>query len=209
MKDIFRLLKRVNKLKENRRRGWMLHDIANAETTAEHTFHLALLVWLAGEKKNDIDTERAMKMALVHDMCEAYAPDFTSYDAAGLDENKELTKKDLKNIRPKKGRPTTAQREKLGKLKKELEQEAMEKITKGLGKNLKEEILDLWNDYEEGISTESRFVKQADRMINLLQGLDYYKRYGKIEYELWVRRAKEVIDDEHLVALLKEIEKDI
>ena len=85
----------------------------------------------------------------------------------------------------------------------------MEKITKGLGKNLKEEILDLWNDYEEGISTESRFVKQADRMINLLQGLDYYKRYGKIEYELWVRRAKEVIDDEHLVALLKEIEKDI
>ncbi len=187
----------------------MLHDIANAETTAEHTFHLALLVWFAGEKKNDIDTERAMKMALVHDMCEAYAPDFTSYDAAGLDENKELTKKDLKNIRPKKGRPTTAQREKLGKLKKELEQEAMEKITKGLGKNLKEEILDLWNDYEEGISTESRFVKQADRMINLLQGLDYYKRYGKIEYELWVRRAKEVIDDEHLVALLKEIEKDI
>ena len=98
----------------------MLHDIANAETTAEHTFHLALLVWLAGEKKNDIDTERAMKMALVHDMCEAYAPDFTSYDAAGLDENKELTKKDLKNIRPKKGRPQQLKEKNLANLKKNL-----------------------------------------------------------------------------------------
>lgn len=209
MKDIFQFLKKTGELKEKSRRGWEFHGIKEAETTAGHTFHLALLVWLVGQKKDDIDIERAIKMALVHDMCEIYSPDFTSYDAVGLDENKKLTKKDLESITPKAGRPTTAQRERLQELKKELEEEAMRKLTSDIGEEVREEITDLWNDYERGLSLEGKFVKQADRMINLFQGLDYYKRYGRIDYELWVRRAKEIIDDEHLIALLKEIEKDI
>ncbi len=34
--------------------------------------------------------ERAMKMALVHDICEVYSPDFTAYDAVAINQKKKL-----------------------------------------------------------------------------------------------------------------------
>ncbi len=209
MKSVLRLLKETGKLKEVRRRGWMLHDIEEAETTAGHIFHLALLVWVVGREKDDIDMERALKMALVHDICEVHSPDLTSYDAAALDEDREATKEDVENIVPQKKRPTTKQRVRMEEIKKKMEQDAMEKLTEEMEDDLRDEIMEIWRDYEEGVSPESRLVKQGDKMINLFQGLDYYKRYGKIEHKLWVRRAKEVIDDEYFIALLKEMEKEI
>jgi len=84
---------------------------------------------------------------------------------------------------------------------------AMKKLFSQLPSDLKNEISNLWLDYEKGLTPEGRFIKQADKMINLLQGLEYWKRYGKIECKLWLRRAKEVIDDPILLEFLKEFEK--
>jgi len=83
---------------------------------------------------------------------------------------------------------------------------AMNKLISNLPDSLKKQIKDLWLDYEEGRTKEGRFVKQADRLINLMQGLIYWKRCGRIEHKLWVRRAKEVIDDPVLIKFLKTIE---
>jgi 5'-deoxynucleotidase YfbR-like HD superfamily hydrolase len=66
----------------------------------------------------------------------------------------------------------------------------------------------LWLDYEKGLTAEGRFVKQADKTINLLQGLEYWKKYGKIQHHLWIRRAKEVLDDPILLEFLEVIEKE-
>ncbi len=64
----------------------------------------------------------------------------------------------------------------------------------------------LWLDYEKGLTPEGKFVKQADKLINLLQGLEYWKKYGKIEHHLWIRRIKEVIDDPDLIEFAKVLE---
>lgn len=206
IKKIFSFLMEVKKLKGKKRRGWEIHKIKNPETTAEHIFHLVFLVWLLGGGKK-INLDRAIKMALIHDICEVYSIDLTSYDAASIKDNDKLTIKNIFEIKPKKGRPTIKQRKKMEKIKKKMEAMAMKKILKKLPDALAQEINDLWVDYEKEISAESRFVKQADKFINFLQGMDYWKDYGKIEHNLWNRRIKEVLDDPLLLSLIKESEK--
>ncbi len=206
MKNILNFLLEVGELKGKERRGWTIHKIKKAETTAEHIFHLAILVWVLGKIKK-LNSERMVKMALIHDLCEVFAPDFTSYDAAALKEKGKITVKELLKIKPVPGRPTLWQRQKLEKIKQKLEQRAMKKLLSKLPPPLKAEMNSLWLDYEKGLTPEARFVKQGDKIINLLQGLVYWKKYGKIKHKLWIRRAKEVIDDPILLKLLKEIEK--
>jgi len=209
MKDVLNFLTQVGTLKEKERRGWTIHEIKDAESTAEHIYSTALLVWLLGRKKKSFDLEKAMKIALIHDICEVYSPDFTSYDAAAIKEEGEVTREEIENLQPKKGRPTTKQRKKLQKIKKQMEEESMEKLVEGLDKELKDEIYGLWEEYEEASTPEGRFVKQADKVINLFQGIEYYKKHGKIEYELWIRRGKEIIDDPELLEFIKEIEESL
>ncbi len=205
MKDLLDFLIEVGKLKGKKRRGWLIHGIKDAETTSEHIFHLAILVWVLG-KNRKLNLEKVIKMALIHDLCEVYSPDLTSYDAAAIKEKGRVTINDVLTIKPITGRPTTNQRKKMEKVKQILEKRAMKKILSKLSPNLKKEINDLWLDYENGITAEGRFVKQADRIINLLQGLEYWKKYGRIKHGLWVRRIKEVIDDPVLLDFVKVVE---
>ncbi len=208
MTEIFKFITRIGKLKADGRRGWKIHGVDNPETTASHTFQVAMLVWTIGQKKDDFDLNRAIKMALVHDICEVYSPDLTAYDAAGIDEDEEFTKEDVKNLKPIKGRPTTKQRRKMKKVKKELEEEGFQKLIADLPEDMKEEVEGLWHEYEKRVTSESRFVKQADKITNLLQGMEYWKEGdADIEYKLWVRRAKETIDDPLLTEFLIEIEE--
>jgi len=207
MKSLLNFLLEVEKLKGKERRGWMIHKIKNGETTAEHIWHLTMLVWVLGRKKR-LNMEKALKIALVHDLCEIYSPDFTSYDAANLKEKGKISLKEIINTIPKPARPTNAQRKRLEKLKQKLEKKAVDKLTAKLPIDLRKEIKNLWMDYENGYSKEGRFVKQADKTINLFQGLIYWKRYGKIQHNLWIRRSKEVLDDSVLVEFMRTLEKE-
>lgn len=205
MKDILNFLIEIGKLKGKKRRGWTIHKIKNAETTSEHIFHLAVLVWVLGRNKK-INLEKAIKIALIHDLCEIYSPDLTSYDAAAIKEKGRITISDVLTVKPITARPTINQRKKMERIKQRLEMKAMKKILSKLPLNLKREINDLWLDYENGITTEGRFVKQADKIINLLQGLEYWKKYGRIRHKLWVRRIKEIIDDPVLLKFIPVLE---
>ena len=206
MKELLNFFIEIGKLKGKKRRGWLIHKIDKAETSAEHIFHLAFLVWILGKMKK-LNLERAIKMALIHDICEVYSPDFTSYDAVAIKEKGRFTMRDLLRLKPKPGRPTINQRKKLEKIKQILEMKAMNKLISGLPMNIKREIKSLWLDYERGITREGRFVKQADKTTNLLQGLIYWKKYGRIPHRLWVRRIKEVLDDPVLLNFVRTAEK--
>jgi len=206
MKEVFNFIRTIGKLKGKQRRGWVLHKIKNSETTAEHIFHVAFLAWVGGKLEN-LNSEKLIKMALLHDLCEILAPDFTSYDAKGLKRKEKISLKEALKIVPKKGRPALWQRKKLERIKRKLEDRAMKKILKKLPEKIKKEMELLWQEYREQITPEAKLVKQSDRMINLLQGLEYWKKYGRIEKELWIQRAKEVIDNPFLINFLKYLEK--
>lgn len=201
MKNILNFLIEAGKLKGKKRRGWLIHQIKDPETTGEHIFHLALLVWVLGKNKK-INLERAIKMALVHDLCEVYAPDITPYDP--------LLPKDKKGIveaLKKWPKFTPALKRKKDNDKHKVELRGLNKLTANLPDNLKNEIRCLWLEYEKNFTEESRFVKQADKTINFLQGIEYWKKYGKIQRHLWSRWIKEIIDDPDLLEFIKALEK--
>jgi putative hydrolase of HD superfamily len=200
MKKILNFLIAIGKLKNKERRGWVVHQIKNPETTAEHIFHLAILVWVLGEKKK-LNVERAIKIALIHDLCEVYAPDLTPYDP--------LLPKDKKKIMEvlkKWPQFTPVLKVKKEKEKSRLEKMGMNRLVASLPQDLKKEIKALWKDLEKGLTKEARFVKQADKVINFFQGMSYWKKYGKIQHKLWIRWIKENVDDPVLLDFVKVLE---
>ncbi len=201
MQELLNFLIEVGKLKRKFRRGWLVHQIKEPESTAEHIFRMAILAWLLGRKRK-MNLERIIKLALVHDLCEVYAPDLTPYDPL-LPKNKKKMMEVLQNW-PK---FTPSLKIKKQKDKFKLESHSLNKLIKKLPVDLRAEIKNLWLDFENGLTKEGRFVKQADKVENLLQGLEYWKKYGKIQHKLWMRWIKEIIDDPVLLDFIRTVEK--
>ena len=201
MQNILNFLIEVGKLKGRKRRGWLVHQIRNPESTAEHTFRVAIMSWILG-KNRKLNLERVFKMALIHDLCEIYALDLTPYDPL-LPKNKKKMMEALKRW-PK---FTPALKRKKTREKFKMESKALDKLISKLPPNLKIEIKNLWLDFEKGLTKEGRFVKQVDKTESILQGLEYWKKYGKIQHKLWMRWAKEILDEPVLIEFLKTLEK--
>lgn len=79
VKSIVGLFRHVQKLKTTPRSGWLRYDIDKPESIAAHSFGVAMLAWVLSKGK-DLDTEKMLKMALVHDLGESLAGDLTPYD---------------------------------------------------------------------------------------------------------------------------------
>ena len=201
MKNILNFLIEIGKLKGKERRGWLLHQIKNPESTAEHIFRMAILAWILGRKKK-LNLERVIKIALIHDLCEVYAPDLTPYDPL-LPKNKKKVMEALKRW----PEFTFALKRKKVRGKYKMESEALDKLISKLPPVLKTEIKNLWIDFEKGLTKEGRFVKQVDKIENLLQGLEYWKKYGKIQHKLWMRWIKEWIDDPVLLVFVRVVDE--
>jgi putative hydrolase of HD superfamily len=73
-------LTELEKLKLVHRRAY-LSDLSRHENSAEHSWHLAMaLLTVARELQLDIDLLKALKMSLVHDICEIDAGDISIFD---------------------------------------------------------------------------------------------------------------------------------
>jgi len=201
MKELLNFLIEVGKLKGKKRRGWQVHQIKNSESTAEHTFRMAIIAWILGREKK-LNLDKVIKMALIHDLCEVYALDLTPYDPL-LPKNKKKIMEVLKHW-PK---FTPSLKRKKHSQKYKMESQALDKLISRLPPDLKAEIKNLWLDFEKGLTKEGRFVKQVDKVENLLQGLEYWKKYGRIQYKLWMRWIKEILDDPVLLKFVRTLEK--
>lgn len=67
-------------------RQTILMDKSRQETDAEHSWHFALMALTLFEyaASDQIDINRVIRMALLHDLVEIYAGDTFAYDTAGL-----------------------------------------------------------------------------------------------------------------------------
>ncbi len=146
-KDRFRqqieFILEVDKLKQVLRQT-ILMDKSRQENSAEHSWHIALTVMVLSEyaRDTDIDFFRVMKMLLVHDLVEIDAGDTYCYDA--------------------RGRKDQAAREKV----------AAERIFNILPPDQARLFRDLWDEFEERKTTESRFANSLDRVQPFL--LNYF-----------------------------------
>jgi putative hydrolase of HD superfamily len=116
------------------------------DMTASHTWRMALMAMVFSKQmRRRFNLERALKICLVHDLPEAVAGDVTYRDT--LDGK----------ISPKE----KIRREKAG----------MKKLTKGLSRDLAQEILGLWQEYGENRTAEAKFVKVLDKVEAAFHGL--------------------------------------
>ncbi|MCD6271142.1 HD domain-containing protein [bacterium] len=201
MDGLFWFFKEIGKLKFIQRRGWVFRGVKNAETVSQHTFHMTIMAWLLGQRKG-LNTKRVIKIALAHDLCEVYAGDQTPYDPILLTNDSAVS--DL-FTKP----PRISQTKRLEWLlkKRNTEWQAIVKLTSHLPKNLQEEIINLWVDFEEGLSKEGRFVAQVDKIANLVQAIEYFKRDKKFPIMPWWIEIKERVDDPLLLKFVDELDR--
>lgn len=68
------------------RSGYFLRGVPEPESVAEHSWHVAFLVWTLGSQEEDLDLGRALRLALLHDIAEARIGDLPQTVARYFDE---------------------------------------------------------------------------------------------------------------------------
>jgi len=203
MKNILKFLLETEKLKKMPRTGWRLMGIKNPETIAEHSFRVAILTWALAKIKK-IDTKRAIKIALFHDLCEVYAGDMTPF---GYYLQLPKNKKEKKTVLMRWVR--LSQKEKIKRAKKKFEKEkrSLMKLIRDLSPWTKRDIFSAWIDYEKRISKEGRFVKQVDRIETLIQSIEYFGTKKEIGGTSWWEGTEEIVEDPLLLEFLGAIQQ--
>lgn len=138
----------IDKLKHILRRT-ILTDRSREENSAEHSWHIAIAVFLFSEYAQDqnIDWYRVIKILLVHDLVEIDAGDTYCYDHQS--------------------RKDQAQRE----------QKAAERIFKILPLDQSRSFRELWDEFENRETPESKYANALDRFQPFLQN---YATKGQI-----------------------------
>jgi len=204
MDKIIKFLIEIGKLKKMPRRGWVIRDIKNPETIAEHIFRAALMAWVLAESKGkNFNVGKLIKIALVHDLCEVYAGDITPYDSI-LPRDKEKRRELLKTW----PRFSEEEKKRLADEKYKKERVGLEKLIKDLQPKLRNEMRSLWLDYEKGLSREGRFFKHTDRIESFLQATEYWRINKNLpQNPFWVQ-ARELHDDPVLLEFINQIDKE-
>lgn len=88
-------------LKQLYRQGWLHKGISlqNCESVAEHSFCVALLALiLVDECSIELDSAKVIRMALIHDLGEIYAGDFTPADNIDKNHKYQLEKQSVVKV---------------------------------------------------------------------------------------------------------------
>ena len=148
----------VDKLK-NVLRKTILMDRSRRENSAEHSWHIALSVLILSEyaKDSDVDLFQVMKILLVHDLIEIDAGDTYCYDDQG---RKDQTRREKK---------------------------AADRIFNLLPADQARTLRELWDEFEERKTPESKFANALDRLQPFLHN---YFTEGQIWQENNIKSAQ-------------------
>lgn len=184
------------RLKQVRRQGWLDRGVHDPESTAGHSWGVALLAWLLAKDRDDLQRDRVMLLALVHDLPEALAGDATPFDRF-RDEAGSIASDHFAN------EPTYDAGAK--KLKQDREQAALDEMLSHLPPELASELRDAWDEYERAETPEARFVKQIDKLETLIQAEAYLLAEPNLIIDSFRRGTRRDVSDPALAALVDEI----
>ncbi|MGQ1787306.1 MULTISPECIES: HD domain-containing protein [unclassified Saccharicrinis] len=121
-------------------RQTLLMDSSKQENDAEHSWHMAVTLFVLAEYANEkyLDLIKAVKMVLIHDLVEIDAGDTYAYDENAHHD------------------------------KDEREQKAAKRIFGLLPDDLRIEFTQIWEEFEAGETAEAKFVGAIDRFMPIL-----------------------------------------
>ncbi|HEV2614542.1 MAG TPA: HD domain-containing protein [Gammaproteobacteria bacterium] len=136
----------IDKLKHILRRTSLL-DMSRRENDAEHSWHLAMMaIVLAEYAAPEVNISRVIRMVLLHDLVEIDAGDTFLYDDVHAES------------------------------KAEREQQAADRIYGLLPKDIGEELVNLWHEFEERKTPDAKFAACMDRIQPVLH--NYFTQGG-------------------------------
>jgi putative hydrolase of HD superfamily len=146
--SILRFYARAAELKSLPRAGWLRCGIPTdaAESVADHSFGVALLALLLpalATPEEEVDRDRCVALALVHDIAESIVGDITPHDGVQAAD------------------------------KRAREQEAIRQLSETLGD---EQIMQLWEEFEAGVTPEARLARDLDVIEMAIQAKSYERR---------------------------------
>lgn len=109
------------------------------ESSAEHSWRLCLFVLVIGKFFEGINTDKLLKLAVVHDLGEAISGDI----------------------------PAIHQSATPGK--SDMERQGMRELCSDLPPDLKTELLALWDEYEDASTPEAQIIKGLDKLETIIQ----------------------------------------
>jgi len=164
---LVRLAEMAGRLKEVRRQGWVDRGVTDAESVADHSYRLAVLAWAIARRRG-LDADKAMRIALFHDLAEAETGDETPFDAILRPTRGAHAAVDpaiFDRVPPRDPRATRA--------KHARERAVVDSLAAELGGPIGEDLRATWEEYDAQTSAEAKLVKQLDRVETLLQAERY------------------------------------
>ncbi len=162
-----------------------LSDGSRKENDAEHSWHMALMVFLLADYANEpIDVLKTMKMILLHDVIEIDAGDTYAYDEEG------------------------------NQTKRARECAAADRIFGLLPKGQGQECRMLWEEFEAMETPEAKFANMLDKiqplLLNDASGGRSWREHGIKKSQVLARNARVHEGSEELWAYARElIEKNV
>ncbi|HEV8286482.1 MAG TPA: HD domain-containing protein [Chitinophagaceae bacterium] len=154
------------------------------ESVAEHCWRMSLMaVLIEPLLKQKVDTARLLKMIIIHDLVEAEAKDISALDVL---------------------------RDPSIKIKKiENEKQAIENLRSVLKNTNGEEIYNLFYEFEEKQTYESKVANALDKLeVQLQHNHAEFSTWEEIEYDMCYMMDKHVLFDETLFELKRQIENE-
>jgi len=160
MVGLISFIAELMRLKSVPRIGWLLRGVRDVESVAAHSFGVAVIAMLLADRARarglEVNVERLLRMALLHDLTESRTGDLPStikryFDKAAI---------------------------------KAADESIAREIFNELG-DWSDSYLELWFDYEHRVSIESRLVKAADKLDLLMQSREYEKGGARSLQEFW------------------------
>ncbi|KDQ19110.1 hypothetical protein BOTBODRAFT_484197 [Botryobasidium botryosum FD-172 SS1] len=137
----------LERLKTQKRTGWVNNKIPDAESISDHMYRMSILAMCTSDET--LDVAKCVMMCVVHDLAEAQVGDITPSEGISKEDKSLLEAQAMHNfVHQMLHDSPAAQR-----------------------------IISLWEEYEAGQTAEARFVKDLDRLEMALQGVEYEKRH--------------------------------
>lgn len=168
----------VGEAKKLRRTGWKREaKIMLAETIAEHMYRVTILAMVISDIRK-LDTEKVIKMSLLHDLSEVLTGDLTPVDRERLGIEETLQK----------------------------ERKALEKILNNFPKKIKENYLNIWIETQKLETDEARLVNSIDKLEMAIQAIEYIRDgYDENNLRKFIISAEKSIKDPQILRMLKNL----
>lgn len=184
------------RLKQIQRQGWVDRGVPEPESSADHSWSVALFAWLVAFQREDLDAKRVLLMALIHDLPEALVGDATPFDRH-RDGDGGIPKDHFRDA------PVYDEVE--TRVKHERERVALLKMIAVLDETLTNDIVALWDEYNASVTAEARFVRQMDKLETLLQAENYLEEHPEIIIASFRAGTRRDVVDADLQPLLNSI----